>query len=145
MTRVTAGVRPVFLVRNDLPIYRLLAAQTLEQVRDDLPHVGQVALEVFGSSVFRQTGLQDVPQILGDSVKFPKDRERVLEVMGFGLRKRKGGNKAEGSVLHFDIVSGEGSHCRVEIVPQLHVHIAHIHIGYLLLTPFGKGFQQCLD
>jgi len=53
MARVAAGVRPVFLVRNDLPICRLLATQTLEQACDDLPYVGQVTLEVVGPSVFR--------------------------------------------------------------------------------------------
>ena len=53
MTRVTAGIRPVFLFRNDLPICRLLATQTLEQARDNLPDVWQVTLEVFGPSVFR--------------------------------------------------------------------------------------------
>ena len=53
VARVAAGIRPVFLFRDDLPVCRLLAAQALQQVRDDLPHVGQVALEVLGPSVFR--------------------------------------------------------------------------------------------
>lgn len=61
MARVAAGVRPVLLFRNDLPICRLLATQTLEEVCYNLPHVGQVTLKVFGPSVFRQAGLQDVP------------------------------------------------------------------------------------
>ena len=57
----------------------------------------------------------------------------------------KGRDKMEGDILHFDIVGSEGSHYRVEVVPQPHVHIAYIHIGYLLFAPFRKGFQQGLD
>ena len=53
MARVAAGVRPVFLFRNDLPVRGLFATQALEQVRDNLAHVGQVTLEVFGPSFFR--------------------------------------------------------------------------------------------
>ena len=53
---------------------------------------------------------------------------------------RKGGGKTEGGSLHFDIVGGERSYCRVEIVPQPHVYIAHIHIRYLLFAPFRKRF-----
>ena len=71
------------------------------------------------------------------------DRERILVVTGFELRK--GGGRAEGDSLHLNVVGGEGSHCRVEIVPQPHVHVAHIHIGYLLFAPFRKGLQQGLD
>ena len=52
VARVAAGVRPVFLFRNDLPVRGLFATQALEQVRDDLAHVGQVTLEVFGPSFF---------------------------------------------------------------------------------------------
>jgi hypothetical protein len=53
VTRVAAGIRPVFLFRDDLPICRLLATQALQQTRNDLPHVGQVTLQVFGPGVFR--------------------------------------------------------------------------------------------
>ena len=60
MARVATGVRRVFLFSDDLPICRLLSTQTLEQVCDDLPYIGQVTLEVFGPGVFCQTGLQDV-------------------------------------------------------------------------------------
>jgi hypothetical protein len=76
-------------------------------------------------------------------MEFTIDRERVLEATWFGLRK--GGDWTEGDLLHFDVVGGESSHCRVEIVPQPHVHIAHIHIGYLLFAPFRKRLQQGLD
>ena len=64
------------------------------------------------------------------------DRERVSMVTGFEMQK--GGNRKEGGSLHFNPVGSEGSHCRVEVVPQPHVHITHVHIGYLLLTPFRK-------
>ena len=76
-------------------------------------------------------------------MEFSIDRERVLVVTGFELRKGKG--KAEGDLLHLDVVDRKGSYCRVEIVPQPHVHIAHIHIGYLLFAPFRKRLQQGLD
>ena len=76
-------------------------------------------------------------------MEIPIDRERVLEVTEFGLRK--GGERTEGGLLHFNVVGGESSHRRVEIVPQPHVHIAHIHIGYLLFTPFRKSLQQGFD
>ena len=60
MARVATGVRRRFIFSNDLPICRLLSTQTLEQLCDDPPYVGQVTLEVFGPGVFCQTCLQDV-------------------------------------------------------------------------------------
>ena len=76
-------------------------------------------------------------------MEFPINRERVLVATGFELQK--GGGKTKGDLLHLNVVGGEGGHCRVEIVPQPHVYIAHIHIGYLLFTPFRKRFQQGFD
>jgi hypothetical protein len=76
-------------------------------------------------------------------VKFSIDRERVLVVTGFELQK--GGGRTERDLLHLNVVNGEGSNCRVEIVPQPHVHITHIHICYLLFAPFSKRLEQGLD
>lgn len=76
-------------------------------------------------------------------MKFPMDREMVLVVTELELRKE--GDRTEGDLLHLNVVGGECGHCRVEIVPQPHVHIAHIHIGDLPFTPFRKRLQQGLD
>ena len=76
-------------------------------------------------------------------MKIPIDRLSVLEVTGFGLQK--GRERKEGGSLCFNVVGGKSSHHYVEIVPQPHVHIAHICISYLLFTPFRKRLQQGLD
>ena len=54
------------MIRHYAPINRLLATQTLQQIRYYLPHGGEVELEVVGGGVFREALLEDVSQVVRD-------------------------------------------------------------------------------
>ena len=60
-------------IRDELPIDRLLRAQTLQKLRNDLPHVWQVHLECLRRRVLRQTLLEHAAQLVRNGHQFAED------------------------------------------------------------------------